>query len=92
VGRFNYDLQGGQATELLGGIEYNAGCWILRVVGQSFPTSSVSRTNAVFVQIEFDGFSRIGSNPLEALRRNVPGYTPLNQRPDPNRPTFDYFE
>jgi LPS-assembly protein len=92
VGRFNYDLQGGQATELLGGIEYNAGCWILRVVGQSFPTSSVSRTNAVFVQFEFDGFSRIGSNPLEALRRNVPGYTPLNRRPDPNRPTFDYFE
>ena len=92
VGRFNYDLQGGQTTELLGGIEYNAGCWILRVVGQSFPTSSTSRTTAVFVQIEFDGFSRIGSNPLEALRRNVPGYTPLNRRPDPNRPTFDYFE
>jgi LPS-assembly protein len=37
------------------------------------------------------GFSRIGSNPLEALKRNIPGYTRLNQPPDPNRP-FNFYD
>jgi LPS-assembly protein len=92
VGRFNYDIEGRKPAEMLGGIEYNAGCWIVRVVGQSFPTSSVSRTNAVFLQFEFDGFAKFGSNPLEALRRNIPGYTRLNTTGDPNRASFDYFD
>jgi LPS-assembly protein len=92
VGRFTYDIEGGRPAERLGGIEYNAGCWILRAVAQAFPTATTTTTTVFFLQLEFDGFSRIGSNPLEALRRNIPGYTPLNRRSDPNRPTFDYFE
>lgn len=75
VGRYNYDLEGGQATEVLGGLEYNAGCWIVRAVAQSFVTATDTRTNVFFLQLELNGFSRFGSNPLEALRRNIPGYS-----------------
>ena len=79
VGRVNYSLPDHRIVEGLAGIEYNAGCWISRVVVQHFASAPGSATNAVFVQLELNGFSRIGSNPLEALKRNIPGYTRLNQ-------------
>jgi LPS-assembly protein len=88
VGRYNYDLVGGQATEVLGGLEYNAGCWIVRAVAQSFVTATDTRTNLFFVQLELNGFSRFGSNPLEALRRNIPGYTPLGRAANPGQRPF----
>jgi LPS-assembly protein len=86
VGRYNYDLVGSQATEVLAGLEYNAGCWIVRAVAQSFVTATDTRTNVFFVQLELNGFSRLGSNPTEALRRNVPGYTPLGRPMTTPRP------
>lgn len=79
VGRFNYSLQDRRIVEGLAGIEYNAECWIGRVVVQRFASSLGSATNALFVQLELNGFSRIGSNPLEALKRNIPGYSRINQ-------------
>lgn len=86
VGRYNYDLVGGQATEVLGGVEYNAGCWIVRAVAQSFVTATDTRTNVFFLQLELNGFSRFGSNPMEALRRNIPGYTPTGRGLPGTRP------
>ncbi len=86
VGRFNYDLVGGQPTEILGGVEYNAGCWIIRAVVHSFSTAVDTKTNLFFLQLELNGFSRFGSNPLEALRRNIPGYAPLGRAPATARP------
>jgi len=32
----------------------------------------------LFLQLELNGMSRLGSNPLEVLKRSVTGYTPLN--------------
>ena len=49
-----------------------------------------SSHNAIFLQLELNGFSRIGSNPLEALKRNIPGYARINQVVPANRPyNFD---
>ena len=91
VGRYNYSLRDNRLVESLGGFEYNAGCWIGRVVVQRFAAATGNFTSAVFVQLELNGFSRIGSNPLETLKRNIPGYGRLNQaRPD-SRP-FDFYE
>lgn len=91
VGRYNYSLREDRLVESLGGFEYNAGCWIGRIVVQRFAAATGNFTSAVFVQLELNGFSRIGSNPLETLKRNIPGYGGLNQaRPD-SRP-FDYYE
>ncbi len=78
LARVNYDIAGSQFVETLGGIEYNAGCWIVRGVVQSFVTSSTQRTYEFFIQLELNGVARIGTSPLEALRRNIPGYSRTN--------------
>jgi LPS-assembly protein len=91
VGRYNYSLRDGRLLEGLAGFEYNAGCWIGRVVVQRFASATGSFSSGVFVQLELNGFSRIGSNPLETLKRNIPGYGRLNQtRPD-SQP-FNFYE
>jgi len=78
LARLNYDLAGSQVVESLAGIEYNADCWIVRAVVQSFVSAIDKRTYQFFVQLELNGLARIGTDPLEALRRNIPGYTPTN--------------
>lgn len=78
LARVNYDIGGKQFVEALGGIEYNAGCWIVRGVVQSFVTSSTQRTYEFFIQLELNGVARIGTSPFEALRHNIPGYTRTN--------------
>ncbi len=91
VGRYNYSMRDNRLIEALGGFEYNAGCWIGRVVMQRFAAAAGTSTGALFVQLELNGFSRIGSNPLETLKRNIPGYGGINQtRPD-SLP-FDFYE
>jgi LPS-assembly protein len=79
VARYSYDVVGRQTVEALLGLEYNAGCWIIRAVAQQFQTATAQETTLFFVQLEFNGFARIGSNPLEVLRRSIPGYSLINQ-------------
>ena len=91
VGRYNYSTRDSRLVEGLAGFEYNGGCWIGRLVAQRFAAATGTSTSALFVQLELNGFSRIGSNPLETLKRNVPGYSHIDQtRPD-SRP-FDFYE
>ena len=89
LGRFNYSLRDHRIVEGLAGFEYNGGCWVARAVLQRFASSAGGASNAVFVQLELNGFSRFGSNPLEALKRNIPGYSRLNQ-PIPNNRPYDF--
>ena len=89
VGRFNYSLSDHRIVEGLAGFEYNGACWVARAVVQRFASSVGGATNAVFLQLELNGFSRFGSNPLEALKRNIPGYSRLNQAVSVNRP-YDF--
>lgn len=93
VERFNYSLPDRRIVEGLGGLEYGADCWVGRVVAQRFALTAGASTTTLFFQIELNGFSSIGSNPLEALKRNVPGYQRLNsQIPESTsgRP-FDFY-
>jgi len=89
VGRLNYSVVNKRLIETLGGLEYDACCWKLRLVAQCFATATASATTTLFVQLELKGFSRIGSNPTEAIRRNIPGYEELGsvrpQGPFPNQ-------
>ena len=78
IGRWNYSLTDRKTLEAVAGIEYNADCWILRVVGQRLTTLTQQATTSVFVQLEFNGLARVGTSPLELLRRSVPGYLPTN--------------
>lgn len=79
VGRYNYSLDEHRIIETVGGLEYNAGCWAARLVAQRIATAAGNSNSAIFAQLELNGFSNIGSNPLEMLKRNIPGYGRINQ-------------
>lgn len=81
VGRINYSIPDKTVTEGLAGMEYRADCWVFRVVAQRLPTSSAKATTSFFIQLELNGFAKIGSNPLDALKNSIPGYQAVN-KPD----------
>jgi LPS-assembly protein len=85
VARWNYSLQDNRTLEALLGAEYNVDCWALRLVAHRFATTTQDASTTLFIQLELTGMSRIGSNPMETLRRNIAGYT----RIDPRSPTPD---
>ena len=78
LGRWNYSILGSKTLEAVAGVEYNAGCWVLRVVGQRLTTTTQTATNSVYLQLELNGLARFGTSPLELLRRSVPGYLKTN--------------
>ena len=90
LARYNYSLYDKKLVEGLLGVEYNEGCWTFRMVGQQLATTTESRTRAVFVQLELNGLSKIGTNPLDALRRNIPGYSKTND-PVPAGRTDEWY-
>jgi LPS-assembly protein len=79
VGRLNYLIKEQDIGQSLIGAEYRADCWIFRFVGQRTPTAQGIVNTRVFLQLEFNGLSSLGSNPLTILRANVPGYQKLTQ-------------
>ncbi len=85
VGRFNYSLQDRRLTDSILGLEYDAGCWIARVVAEQLSTGRSQATTRILVQLELVGLSRLGSNPLGVLRDNIPGYRLLRDERDGGR-------
>ena len=51
----------------------------MRVVGQQLTTTSEQTTRSIFVQLELNGLARVGTSPLDLLRRTVPGYLRTNE-------------
>jgi LPS-assembly protein len=84
VGRINYSMRDGRITDSLAGLEYDAGCWIGRLVAERVSTGRAEATTRLLLQLELVGLSRLGSNPLSVLKENIPGYTLLREnRSDP---------
>ncbi|MEO0317196.1 MAG: hypothetical protein RL404_873 [Pseudomonadota bacterium] len=79
VGRLNYLLDEKRVGQSLAGLEYQADCWIFRAVGQRLPTATGVVNTSLFFQIEFNGLSSLGINPMRVLRTNIPGYERLAQ-------------
>ncbi|MBC7499274.1 MAG: LPS-assembly protein LptD [Herminiimonas sp.] len=79
VGRVNYSLPDSRLAEGLLGMEYKADCWIFRAVAQRTPTATQRSTSSLFFQLELNGLTRLGSNPIDALRTNIPGYQMISQ-------------
>ncbi|HTE16604.1 MAG TPA: LPS-assembly protein LptD, partial [Burkholderiales bacterium] len=75
VGRWNYSTQDRRVLEGLGGLEYDGGCYFFRVVAHRVSTATNTSNTAIFVELELNGLTRVGSNSLDLLRRNVGGYT-----------------
>jgi LPS-assembly protein len=79
VARMNYNPLDKKVVESIVGFEYDAGCWLGRVVSERLQvTEGLARQRLLF-QLEFVGFSRVGTNALGSLRTNVPRYQPLRQ-------------
>ncbi|WP_418236036.1 LPS-assembly protein LptD [Comamonas serinivorans] len=79
VGRLNYSLRDSRLVDAVVGFEYDACCWIGRVVFERLQSTTVTATKRVLFQIEFVGFARVGSNPLQTLKDNVPRYQYLRE-------------
>lgn len=91
LARWNYTLRDKRLLEGLAGVEYNAGCWAARFVMHRFVSATQEYINAMFFQLELNGVSRIGSNPLELLRQNVTGYVKTNEPPPAERNPFPVY-
>ena len=74
VGRIAYSMRDRSITDSLLGLEYDAGCWIARVVAERVSTGVSEATTRLMLQLELVGLSRLGTDPLRVLKDNIPGY------------------
>lgn len=86
VARYNYSVHDKRLVDSVAGLEYDGGCWVGRLAMQRFvaanQVSSVTGqtyTTGIFVQLELNGFSRIGTDPVDILKRSVAGYGRINE-------------
>jgi LPS-assembly protein len=77
VGRLNYSMDERRLVDALVGFEYDAGCWLGRVVLEKLQISSTSATQRIMFQLEFVGFTRLGVSPLKTLKESISGYQSL---------------
>lgn len=80
VGRLNYSLKDSKLVDSILGLEYDGGCWLGRIVLERLQRSVNSANQRILFQLEFVGFSRLGSNPLKTLRDNIPRYQYLREQ------------
>ena len=83
VGRLNYSLNERKLVNALIGFEYDASCWLGRIVLERLQTSTSTATQRIMFQLEFVGFTRLGVNPLKSLKDNIPGYQILREPGEP---------
>ena len=79
LGRWGYDALTTKTLNTLVALEWMRDCWTLRgAYSQMLNTSQITTTQVLF-QIEFRGFGSAGSNPVDIMRLNVPGYMPTSK-------------
>ncbi len=80
VGRLNYSVPDKKLVDAVVGLEYDGCCWIGRAVLQRTQTGVAVATTRILFQLELIGFSRLGVNPLEVLKQNIPRYQLLRDQ------------
>ncbi len=91
VARYNFDLISNRVLNRVAGLEYDADCWVMRLVQRRYQNTSVMATSEIYMQIDFKGFSGFGNNSIDLIRFNVPGYEPVSPNPAPISP-FESYE
>ncbi|RZI99107.1 MAG: LPS-assembly protein LptD, partial [Rubrivivax sp.] len=79
VGRVNYSMRDKKIVDAIVGLEYDACCWIGRVVLERLQSGVSTASTRIMFQLEFVGFTRLGSNPLRTLKENIPRYQYLRE-------------
>ena len=80
VGRLNYSMVDGKFVDSVVGFEYDADCWLGRIVLERLQTGNASVNQRIMFQLEFVGFSRLGVSPLKSLKDNIPRYQYLREQ------------
>lgn len=81
IARWNYSFQDNRLLEGIAGLEYNQDCWTFRLVAQRFTVGAQQINTGVFIQLELNDLVKVGSDPLQMLKKSVPGYIKLNDIP-----------
>ncbi|MBK7001652.1 MAG: LPS-assembly protein LptD [Rhodoferax sp.] len=79
VGRLNYSINEGRLVDTILGVEYDAGCWLSRLVLERIYTSTSTSTSRLMFQLEFVGFTRFGIGPQKILSQNISRYQNLRE-------------
>jgi LPS-assembly protein len=81
VGRMNFSLTDKKLVDSVVGFEYDAGCWLGRVVIENLARSDATSNKRALFQLELIGFARLGaSGTLSALKNNIPRYQYLREQ------------
>jgi LPS-assembly protein len=80
VGRLNFSLRDKRLVDALVGLEYDAGCWLGRIVFERLQSSTSTSNKRILFQLEFVGFTRLGSSALQSLKENIPRYQYLREQ------------
>ena len=91
LGRYNYSFRDKKVIDSLVGLEYRAGCWILRGAVQRYVRTEGRATTNFFLELQLVGLGTVGSSPIKVLSESIIGYKPLGPRPvEVGR--YDYYE
>jgi LPS-assembly protein len=80
VGRLNLSLLDHSVVDAIVGFEYDAGCWLGRIVFDRTQNGTGTANKRVLFQLEFVGFARLGSSALQSLKDNIPRYQFLREQ------------
>jgi LPS-assembly protein len=93
LGRLNYSLDQSTLVDTILGVEYDAGCWLARVVLARTQTSTSSAVQRLIFQLEFVGFTRIGTaDPRATLTQNISRYQNLRDAGASSTSRFSNYE
>ncbi|MBT8516783.1 LPS-assembly protein LptD [Polynucleobacter paneuropaeus] len=79
LGRWGYDALAGKTLNSLAALEWTRDCWTFRGAYSQVVNTSQIMTTQVLFQVEFRGFASAGSNPVDIMKLNVPGYMPTSK-------------
>lgn len=92
VARVNYNMTESRVMDTLMGFEYDAGCWLGRVVLERSRITTTSAVSRIMFQMEFAGFSRVGVSPFSELKNNIPKYQMLRDITNEQPSRFGRYE
>lgn len=92
VGRINYSMRDKRPVDTILGFEYDGGSWLGRVALERLQTTTATANKRILFQLEFVGFARVGSSPLDLLKTNVPRYQLLREKITTTPSRFSTYE
>ncbi len=79
VGRLNFSVTDRKLVDSVIGFEYDAGCWVSRLVVENQTRSDATSNKRVLLQLDLLGFASLGSGTLSTLRKAIPRYQSMSQ-------------